>query len=73
MKEEIRPGNPSVIAEADLKKCGFNTTIDSAKKTLNCDKRVGNGVVIERTQVVIVLNSDNTVATISVTTGLVGP
>jgi hypothetical protein len=55
------------------KKCGFVTTIDSAKKILFGDKRVGNGVVIERTEVLINLNSDNSVATISVTTGLIGP
>jgi hypothetical protein len=73
IEEEIRPGIPSEIADADLKKCGFVTTIDSAKKTLHGDKRVRNGVVIERTQVVINLKSDNTVATIRVTTGLIGP
>jgi hypothetical protein len=73
MKEEIRLGIPSAIAEADLKQCGFNTTIDSARKTLYGDKRVANGVVTERTQVVVGLNPDNTVATVSVTTGLIGP
>lgn len=61
------------MAEAALKNCGFKTTMDSAKNTFYGDKYVGNGLVIERTQVVVGLNSDNTVATISVTTGLIGP
>lgn len=73
MKEEIRPGIPSEIADADLKECGFNTSVDVSKKTLYGDKRVENGVVIERTQVVVGLNPDNTVATVSITTGLIGP
>jgi len=73
IKKDIRPGMRSEVADAALKKCGFDTAIDSAKETLYGDKRVGSGVVIERTQVLINLNSDNTVATISVTTGLIGP
>jgi hypothetical protein len=71
--EEIHAGVKLEMAEAALKKCGFKTTMDSAKNTLYGDKRVGNGLVIERTQVVVGLNSDNVVATISVTTGLIGP
>jgi hypothetical protein len=72
MKEDIHPGDPLEIAEATLKKCGFKTTVDPAKKTLYGDKRVGD-LVSERTQVLINLDSDNRVATVSVTTGLIGP
>ena len=73
IKEEIRPGVQVEVADADLKKCGFETSIDSSKKTLYGDKRVGKGIVSERTQVVIGLNPNHTVATISVSTGLIGP
>jgi hypothetical protein len=73
LKEEIYPGVGQDIAEANLKKCGFKTSIDTAKKTLYGDKRVGNGPVFERTQVVINLDSDDRVLTVSVTTGLIGP
>jgi hypothetical protein len=73
LKEEIRPGLSSELADAQLKKCGFKTTLDPAKNTLFGDKRIGNGVVLERTQVVIDLNADNTVARVSVSTGLIGP
>ena len=62
----------SEMAVTVLKKCGFKTTVDLAKKTLYGDKRVGS-VVVERTQVLINLDSDNMVATITVTTGLIGP
>jgi hypothetical protein len=73
IKEEIRPGLSYELADAQLKKCGFKTTLDPAKKSLYGDKRVANGVVIQRTQVVIALNADNTVAGVSVSTGLIGP
>jgi hypothetical protein len=73
VKEEIRPGLSSDVADAALKKCGFKTAIDPDKKTLYGDKRTGKGPVFERTQVVIGLNSDNSVATITVSTGLIGP
>jgi hypothetical protein len=73
IKEEIHPGLPLEIAEADLKKCGFKTTVDTAKKTLYADKVVEGNPVSERTQVLINLDSDDKVTTVSVTTGLIGP
>ena len=73
IKEKIRPGVPLKLAEADLKKCGFKTTMDPAKKTLYGDKVVEGSVVSERTQVLINLDSENRVATVSVSTGLIGP
>lgn len=62
----------SEMAVTVLKKCGFKTTVDPAKKTLYGDKRVGS-LVVERTQVLINLDSDDRVATVTVTTGLLGP
>jgi len=73
LKEKIRPGLASEVADADLEKCGFKTSMDAAQKTLYGDKRIRKGLIFERTQVVIVLNADNTVATITVNNGLVGP
>ena len=64
---------PSEQALAVLKKCGFKTTADPAKKTLYGDKRVEGSLVVERTQVLVNLDSDDRVATVTVTTGLVGP
>jgi hypothetical protein len=73
IKEEIHPGVPLEIAEAGLKRCGFKTTIDPVKKTLYGNK-VGEGSpVSERTQVLINLDLENRVATVSVSTGLIGP
>ncbi|MGA2900717.1 MAG: hypothetical protein ABSF40_10860 [Candidatus Acidiferrales bacterium] len=73
IKEEIHPGLRQEIAEASLQKCGFKTTIDPVKKTLSGDKRVAAGLVIERTQVLIELDSNNRVATVSFARGLIGP
>jgi hypothetical protein len=73
IKEEIHPGLPLETAEADLKKCGFKTTVDHVKGTLYADKVVEGSPVSERTQVLISLDSDNRVATVSVTAGLIGP
>jgi hypothetical protein len=73
IKEEINTGVPADIAEADLKKCGFKTSMDPAKKTLYGDKVVEGSPVSERTQVLINLDSENRVATVRVTTGLIGP
>src|SRR5260370_41584809 len=73
IKEESHPGLPMEIAEADLKKCGFKTTMDTTKKTLYGDKVVEGSPISERTQVLIKLDSDNRVASVSVTTGLIGP
>ncbi len=73
IREEIHPGVPLEIAEADLKKCGFKTTLDPVKKTLYGNKVVEGSPVSERTQVLINLGSENRVATVSVTTGLIGP
>jgi hypothetical protein len=73
IQNEIRPGLSSDLADTQLKKWGFKTILDPAKKSLYGDKRVANGVVIERTQIVVALNADNTVASVSVSTGLIGP
>jgi hypothetical protein len=73
IKDEIAPGLRSDLAEAQLKKCGFETTLDPAKKSLYGDKRVRDGVVFERTQVVINLSADDTVRSVSVSTELIGP
>ena len=73
IREEIHPGAPLKTAEAALKKCGFETTIDPAKKTLYGDKLVEGDPVSERTQVLINLDSDGRVTTVIVTTGLIGP
>lgn len=73
IKDEIAPGLRSDLAEAQLKKCGFETTLDPVKKNLYGDKRVRDGVVFERTQVVINLNADDTVRSVSVSTGFIGP
>ena len=58
-KGRIYSGVRDKIAEASFKKCAFKTTIDTAKKTWCGDKRVGDGLVFERAQVVIHLDSDN--------------
>jgi hypothetical protein len=73
IKEEIHPGLPLEIAEANLKKCGFKTTVDPAANTLYGDKVVEDNPISERTQVTINLDSDKKVATVKVTTGLIGP
>lgn len=66
-------GMPSEMAITVLKKCGFKTTVDPAKKTLYGDKRVEGSLIVKRTQVLINLDSDDRVATVTVTTGLIGP
>jgi hypothetical protein len=74
MKEEIHPGTSLEIAVAALKKCGFKTTVDPVKKILYGDKWVeDSSPVWERTQVLINLDSRNRVATVIITTGLIGP
>ena len=72
IREEIQAGMPSEMAVTVLKKCGFKTTEDPAKKTLYGDKRAGS-LIQERTQVLINLDSHGKVTTITVTTGLTGP
>ena len=54
----------SEMAVTVLKQCGFKTTVVPAKKTL---------YGVERTQVLINLDSDGRVMTVTVTTGLIGP
>jgi hypothetical protein len=73
LKEGIRPGTPLEIAEAALKKCNFKTTVDPEKKTLYGDKRVEGSLIVERTQVLINLDSDNRVTTVKFSKGLIGP
>jgi hypothetical protein len=48
-------------------------TQDSTGKTLYGDKRVQRGIITERTQALIKLDSDGKVASAKVTTGLIGP
>ena len=77
--EEIHTGLPVEAAEAALKKCGFTTTMDPkatmdpTKKSLYGDKHVEGYPITERTQVLIKLDSNNRVASVKVTTGLIGP
>ena len=73
IREEIHPGVPLEIAAAVLKKCGFKTTVDPAKKTLYGDKRVEGSLIAERTQILINLDSDNRVTTVKFSKGLIGP
>ena len=79
IKEKIQSGVPLDIAESELKKCAFTVTMDpkitqdSTAKTLYGDKRVQRGIITERTQVLIKLDSDNKVTSIAVSTGLIGP
>ncbi|HEV2103330.1 MAG TPA: hypothetical protein VGR58_11190 [Candidatus Acidoferrum sp.] len=73
IKEEIHAGMPSEMAVDILKKCGFKTTVDPAKKALYGDKRVEDSLIVERTQILINLDSDDRVAAVTVTTGLIGP
>jgi hypothetical protein len=70
--EEIHVGVPVETADDVLKKCGFKTTLDVAKNSLYADKRVG-WLIVERTQVVINLDSDKKVAKVTVAKGLIGP
>lgn len=70
--EQVRVGVPVETANDALKKCGFQTTLDVAKNTLYGDKRVG-GLIVERTQVMITLDSDKKVASVRFTKGLIGP
>jgi hypothetical protein len=69
---EVRVGVAVESADAALKKCGFETTLDAAKNTLYGDKRVG-GLIVERTQVLITLDADKKVASVRFTKGLIGP
>jgi hypothetical protein len=79
VREKLQPGIRSDIAESELKKCRFTVTMDPkitrdpTAKTLYGDKRVQRGLISERTQVLIKLDSDNKVASADVTTGLIGP
>ena len=70
--EEIHIGVPVEAADDVLKRCGFKTTFDVAKNTLYADKRVG-GLIVERRQVLIILDSDKKVAKVTVAKGLIGP
>jgi hypothetical protein len=79
IQEEIHPGLPMETAEAALRSCGFTTTTDSkatidpAKKLLYGDKRLEGFPVTERLQVLITPDSNNRVASVKVTSGLIGP
>jgi hypothetical protein len=73
IKDEIHAGMQLETAVTVLKKCGFKTTVDHIKKTLYGDKRDQGSLIVERTQVLINLDSDDRVATVTVTTGLIGP
>jgi hypothetical protein len=71
--EEIHVGVSVETADAVLKKCGFKTTLDPAKNTLYGDKRVEGTIVVERTQVLVTLDSAKKVAAVTVSKGLIGP
>jgi hypothetical protein len=73
IQTEIHTGVPAETAEAALKKCGFTTTMDPTDKSLYGDKRVEHFPITERTQVLIKLDADNRVASVTVSTGLIGP
>ena len=73
MNQELHPGTPLGIAEATLKKCGFKTTMDLQRRLCTATSWFQGTPVSERTQVLINLDSDNRVATVTVTTGLIGP
>lgn len=68
-------GSTAQFAEAELKKCGFKTTmtLEEGKKTLYGDKIVAGTVVSERTQVSVRLDADNKVSIVLATTSLTGP
>ena len=70
--EEIHVRVPVETANDALKKCAFKTTLDVGKNTLYADKRVG-WLIVERTQVLIVLDSDRKVVSVKVTKALIGP
>jgi hypothetical protein len=70
--QEIHVGVPVETADGVLKRCGFKTTLDVAKNTLYADKRVG-WLIVDRTQVLVTLDSDKKVAGVTVITGLIGP
>jgi hypothetical protein len=73
IKDEIHTGMSVETAKEDLEKCGFKVTTDPAKKALYGDKLVEGIPISERTQVLIQVDSDNRVASVNVTTGLIGP
>jgi hypothetical protein len=52
--------------------CGFKITLEPEKKSIYADKVIP-GFIVERTPVSIQLDANGKVATVSVTTGLVGP
>ena len=79
IREKIRAGDSFEAARSQLTKCGFQTTMDSkatldpTEKTLYGDKRVARGIITERTQVTIKLDSANKVQSTQVTESLTGP
>jgi|SRR5579863_1823043 len=73
IKAEIPLGLPAEQAKTALRKCGFKIVADPVSKTLYGDKLVEGIPVSERTQVTVTLDSENKVAKVFVTTGLVGP
>jgi hypothetical protein len=70
--EEIHVGVPLETANSVLEKCGFKTETDAAKHSLYGDKRTG-GLIVERTQVLVEIDSDGKVAKVIVTKSLIGP
>jgi hypothetical protein len=71
--EKIRQGTSFEVAQANLKECGFKTTLDPAKKILYANKVMEGNPVSERTQVIIKLDSNERVVEVRVSTGLVAP
>ena len=70
---DIHPGVSLEIAESNLKKCGFKTTLDRTKGTLYGDKIVEGIPISKRTQVLVNLDSRDKVVNVKVSRGLIGP
>jgi hypothetical protein len=73
IREKMQPGMSVDAARSELKKCGFKVTLDPAAKTMYGDKVVEGSPISERTQVLVKLGSDDRVASVDITAGLIGP
>lgn len=79
IREKIKVGDSLEAAQSELTRCGFQTTmdpkatLDPTAKTLYAEKRVTRGIIMERTQVEVKLDSSDRVVSCVVTEGLIGP
>ena len=73
IEEKTRQGTSFEVAQANLKECGFKTTLDPAKNILYADKVMEGKPVSERTQVIIRLDSGRRVVDVRVSSGLIAP